>query len=329
MSPNWWNPQYIYRQPVTITNNVASTLPAGYSAGINLDTASLVSAGKMLADCSDLRIVYLNGSSWVELDRDVVNDGTSSTQVWFKLQAPIGASPSADDDYYLYYGNHAASNPPANKSNVYLWFDDFNRTDKSDITSEPAYTKTNGGTWSIESGMLKNTGEDGDPNKLVVNALGTVNYGVEMFTRLNVTTWLGEGDEGRMGLSCCMDTPEGEGYCGLFHNDLNTVALLNDLRSWGSDTVFSWTTNTWYCLRFRVADPSTQQGELKMWMAGTPEPAIWTLSGNFGDGDARGYGEVGVAGSRRSDITYFDNFQIRYAVDLEPTVYLGSQETPH
>jgi flagellin-like protein len=328
-SPNWWNSQYGYRQLVTIINNEASTLPVGYSAEIDLDTASLVSGGEMSADCSDLRIVYLNGSSWVELDRDIINNDTSLTQVWFKTQAPIGASPSADTNYYLYYGNHAGSNPPANRSNVYLWFDDFNRADNPDVTSESVYAKTSGGTWSIESGMLKNTGEDGDPNKLVVYALGTVNYGVEMFARLNITTWLGEGDKGRMGLSCCMDTPEGEGYCGLLHNDLNTVAMLNDLRSWGSDTMFSWTTNTGYCMRFRVTDPSTQQGDLKIWLVGTPEPANWTLSGNFGGGDARGYGEVGVAGSRRADITYFDNFQIRYAADSEPTINLGSQETPH
>lgn len=327
-SSSWWNPQYGYRQLITITNNEASTLPAGYSVEVTLDTASLVSAGKMLSDCSDLRIAYLHGSSWVELDRDVINGGTSATQVWFKTQAAIGASPSADSNYYVYYGNPSASNPPANKSNVYLWFDDFNRPDETDITSEAAYSKTNGGSWSIEGGMLKNTGASGDPNKLVVNVLGTVNCGVEMSIKLKVTTWLGDGDEGRMGLTCDMDTSNGEGYCGLFHNNLNTVALLNDLRSWGSSTTFSWSTNIWYEMRFRVTDCSTKQGQLKTWLAGTSEPSSWAINGDFGSGNARGYGKVGVAGSRRGDVTYFDDFQVRYAVNLEPTVSLGAPETP-
>ncbi len=326
-SSNWWNPQYGYRQLITITNNEALTLPAGYSVEVTLDTASLVSAGKMLSDCSDLRIAYLHDSSWVELDRDVINGGTSATQVWFKTQAAIGASPSADTDYYVYYGNPSASNPPANKNNVYLWFDDFNRPDEIDITSEAAYTQTNGGVWSIEGGMLKNTGAGGDPNKLVVNVLGTVNCGVEMSIKLNVTNWLGDGDEGRMGLTCDMDTPNGEGYCGLFHNDLNRVALLNDLRSWGSGTTFSWSTNTWYEMRFRVTNCSTKQGQLKTWLAGTSEPSSWTINGDFGGGGARSYGEVGVAGSRRGDVTYFDSFQVRYAVNLEPTVSLSAPET--
>jgi hypothetical protein len=326
-SSSWWNPQYGYRQLITITNNEALTLPTGYSVKVTLDTASLVSAGKMLSDCSDLRIAYLHDSSWVELDRDVINGGTSATQAWFKTQAAIGASPSADTDYYVYYGNPSASNPLANKSNVYLWFDDFNRPDEIDITSEAAYSQTNGGAWSIEGGMLKNTGADGDPNKLVVNVLGTVNCGVEMSVKLKVTNWLGDGDEGRMGLTCDMDTSNGEGYCGLFHNDLNRVALLNDLRSWGSGTAFSWSTNTWYEMRFRVTNCSTTQGQLKTWLAGTSEPSSWTINGDFGDGGARGYGSIGVAGSRRGDITYFDNFQVRYAVNLEPTVSLSAPET--
>jgi flagellin-like protein len=324
---SWWNSQYGYRQLITVTNNEALMLPAGYSVEVTLDTASLVSAGKMLSDCSDLRIAYLQGSSWVELDRDVIDGGTSATQVWFKTQAAIGASPSADSDYYVYYGNPSASNPPANKNNVYLWFDDFNRPDETDITSEDAYSKTNGGSWSIEGDMLKNTGAAGDPNKLIVNALGTVNCGVEMSIKLKVTNWLGNGDEGRMGLTCDMDTPNGEGYCGLFHNDLNTIALLNDLRSWGSSTTFSWSTNTWYEMRFKVTDCSAKQGQLKTWLTGTSEPSSWALNGSFGGGSARGYGSVGVAGSRRGDVTYFDDFQVRYAVNLEPSVSLGAPET--
>jgi len=122
---NWWNSNYSYRRQIAIVNNVASTLDVGYSVCVTMDTASLVSAGKMLSSGNDLRVVYRSTSGWIELDRHLTNMNTTSTQVWFRTQAVIGASPATDDNYYMYYGNPSATSSPANKSNVYVWFDDF------------------------------------------------------------------------------------------------------------------------------------------------------------------------------------------------------------
>lgn len=134
-TPSWWDTGYSYREPILVINNVASPLSSGYSVRLNINTSSLVSAGKISASGNDLRIVRWNGSSWSEIDRDVIGMNTSSTQVWFKTQAEIGPSPAVDYSYYVYYGNSSATNPPANRSNVYLWFDDFstNTTNKYDI----------------------------------------------------------------------------------------------------------------------------------------------------------------------------------------------------
>jgi hypothetical protein len=321
---SWWNASYMYRRLITITNNAASSLISGYSVSITLDTASLVSANKMLSNGNDLRIVHWNGSSWVEIDRDIISGtmNTGATQVWFETQATIGPSPSATNDYYLYYGNPSAGSPPANKSNVYLWYDDFNRPNNN--TAGPAYTQINGGTWSIQNDMLENVGAAGDPNKLVVNSLGSLSSDVDMVVEMDVVQFAG-GDTGRMGLSSNMDS-SGGGYCALFHNDQNSLDLLNDLRSWGTHTVFSWTTNTWYYMEFRVINPSLNNGEVKVWQVGSSEPSSWTVNGNFGGGSPRGYGMVGLAGSRQGDITYFDDFEIRYIVNPEPSTSLGQEE---
>jgi len=322
---NWWNTDYAYRRTVTITNNDASALIANYSVSVTLDTASLISSGKLMPSGNDLRVVYQQGSGWIELDREVDGIGTSSTQVWFETQAPIPVNGS-DSNYYLYYGNPTAGTPPANESNVYLWFDDFNRPNEASITTEAAYqVTTGGGTWSIENGMLENVGASGDPNKLIITALGNVAYPVDMLVKIDVVSFAG-GDASRMGLSCCMDTSAG-GYCGLFHNDQNSLDLLNDLRSWGSHTAYSWSLNTWYYMRFRVTDPSTGLGELKVWPVGTAEPDTWTLNGTFGGGSPRGYGEVGFAGSKTSDVTYFSDITIRYIANSEPSTSLGSEES--
>jgi len=325
---NWWNTNYTYRRQTTIANNAPSILDLGYSVYVTVNTASLVSAGKMLSDGNDLRVIYWAGSSWIELDREVIDMNGNFTQVWFKTHATIEVNGS-DSNYYIYYGYASAGSPPANKSNVYLWYDDFDRADKPDITTEASYSiKTGGGTWSIESNKLKNVGASGDPNKLIITALGNVNSNVDILVKINVTSF-GGGDLSRMGLSCCMDTSpsRGSGYCGLLHEDGNSLDFLNDLRSWGTRETYSWSLNTWYCMRFRVIDPTSRLGKVKVWQVGTTEPSTWTVDGSFGSGTARNYGEIGFAGSRTTDTTYFDEILIRYITELEPSAFLGTEES--
>jgi hypothetical protein len=322
----WWNSNYDFRAGITVANNLPDILSSGYSVQLTVDTAALVSSGKMLPNGDDLRIVYYDGDSYTELDRDIYYMNTGSTRIWFKTQDAIPAS-SIDGGYTLYYGCQTAENAPANKSNVYLWFDDFDRPAKPDITTEPAYNKkTGGGTWSIENNQLKNVGASGDPNKLVITSLGTANSAVEMLVKINVESFT-EGDTSRMGLSCCMDdSPPGGGYCALFHDDENSLDLLNDLRSWGTTGTYSWSLDTWYYMRFRVVDPNSRLGQVKVWSVGAVEPSSWTVDGNFGGGTARDYGEIGFAGSRTADTTYFDEILIRYVVSSEPSTVLGPEE---
>ncbi len=325
---NWWNTDYAYRRIVTVVNSGATALNVNYSVSLTLDTASMVLSGKLMSNGNDFRVLYKSGGSWAELNREVDSVNTSSTQVWFETQAQIPAN-SSDNNYYVYYGNPSAVNPPANKNNVYLWFDDFNRADKPDITTETSYqVKTGGGTWSIENGTLKNVGASGDPNKLIIAALGNATAAVDMLTKIDVTSFAG-GDTSRMGLSCCMDTSpsRGSGYCGLFHNDNNSVGLLNDLRSWGSDAAYGWSLNTWYYMRFRVTDPASGLGLVKVWPVGAAEPNTWTLNASFGGGSARSFGEIGFAGSRASDTTYFDDIIVRYIANPEPSTSPAAEES--
>jgi hypothetical protein len=324
---NWWNKSYLYKRQIILVNNLASPLETGYSVSVTIDTASLCLSSKMLTNGDDLRITYWSGSTWIELDREIIDINNVSTKIWFKTQTTISPN-GTDNSYYVYYGNPSAGNPPVNKSNVYLWFDSFNRTDNIDIATESSYgTKTGGGTWSIENATLKNVGAAGDPNKLIITAIGNVDYPVDMLTKIKVMTFAG-GDLSRIGLSCCMDTSpsRGSGYCGLFHDDRNSIALLNDLRSWGTHGTYSWSLNVWYNMRFRVINPANGQGQIKVWPVETAEPSAWTVDGTFGGGSARSYGEIGFAGSRTNDITYFDDILVRYIASAEPSTFFGSEE---
>ncbi|MEE9115587.1 MAG: DUF2341 domain-containing protein, partial [Thermoplasmata archaeon] len=120
----WWDSNYDYRSQVTITAGSAA-VPADYSISLDIDHASMISAGKSRIDGGDVRLVHWNGTAWLEIDRALDTDSawnSNSTKIWFKTQQGITTS---DDDYYLHYGNPAASSPSANKSRVFTFFDDF------------------------------------------------------------------------------------------------------------------------------------------------------------------------------------------------------------
>jgi hypothetical protein len=121
-------PGWGYRYGLTINNTNTSALPAGYTVKVTLDTASLINAGKLRADGNDLRLVWVNGSTLVELDRAIETPlNTTTTEIWFKTQASIAAG-SNDGSYYLYYGNPSAGVAPSSRANVYVAYDDFNGT---------------------------------------------------------------------------------------------------------------------------------------------------------------------------------------------------------
>src|SRR5713226_2577364 len=135
--------------PITVT--VGANAPFngynGYSAQITgFNTAALVTAGKMRADCNDLSIARFAANTWTQLDRQVINCNTVNTTIWFKLQADIAALGS-DASYSMFYGNANAPAPPANLNNVYLAYDNF---DSDTLNQPPAgWTVQGGGPWNV------------------------------------------------------------------------------------------------------------------------------------------------------------------------------------
>jgi hypothetical protein len=123
--PRVWNSAYGWRRPLAVTATTAA--PTGYTTSVTIDHAAMVTASMALASGDDIRIARWTGSAWSELDR-VLDDGSSwnssATKLWFKTAAAIAAS-TADQSYYLFYGNPAATSPPATKANVYLLSDGF------------------------------------------------------------------------------------------------------------------------------------------------------------------------------------------------------------
>ncbi len=112
--------QWKYKLPITITEQSGQDL-TDYQVQITLDTASLISSGKMRSDCGDIRFYDENNNElpyWIE-------DGTcnsANTKIWVKVPY-IPASSSTT--IYLYYGNPDATSH-SNITSTFIFGDDFN-----------------------------------------------------------------------------------------------------------------------------------------------------------------------------------------------------------
>jgi hypothetical protein len=118
-SAEWWNTSWNYRRSVTVVNPNSFDL-IEYPTNITLDTQSLVSAGKMKPDGSDLRLLHNN----VEIPFAIVDPNTANTKIVFKSSVPANGD---DPNYMLYYGNPSASDVSVSYEKIfYEVIDEFN-----------------------------------------------------------------------------------------------------------------------------------------------------------------------------------------------------------
>jgi len=148
------NGNYSFRKQITVKNNVSTVLPKGYSVMFNFDHAACYSGGT--GKCKDItgkdvRIFYYNGDEYIPIHR--VNEpgcqgdiagctgegggytpwNNANTEIWFPTYAQVPGN-GTDGNYWMYYGNPSAGNPPDNPDNVYIWHDDFSSNSLSRYT---------------------------------------------------------------------------------------------------------------------------------------------------------------------------------------------------
>ena len=167
-SASWWDANYGYRQQITVTAPASSIVPVGYPIKITIDTAALETATQVRSDRKDWRVLYFNGSSWVDLTRDYV----STTATFFGLQTAIAAGGS-DSNYYVYYGYAAESTtkqasteaeyngiygmfgttPDSNSKMIFHFREGSGTTMNDDSTNSNVMTSFGTPTWATD-GML-------------------------------------------------------------------------------------------------------------------------------------------------------------------------------
>jgi len=154
----WAYPNWQYRRQITIQENSGNTL-TDYQVKLVIDTATLISEGKMNSDCSDMRFADIFGNPipyWIESGQN-----TSNTIVWIKVPN-IPASGTAR--VYMYYGNPSASSE-SNGDATFEFFDDF-----EDGTIDTNKWTVDGTTATEANGVLNIDGRE------------TVVYSNELFT---------------------------------------------------------------------------------------------------------------------------------------------------
>ena len=126
-----------YVQPINVTNlNSSVAIPVGGAVSAYLNTQALVTAGKTLADGSDLHVFYRNASGNFEIDwvagdfpaTQTSYDGyyptgtyslnTTRSLIWFPAQSSIAAS-SLDYNYSVMYGCISQPTAPHNSTNIF------------------------------------------------------------------------------------------------------------------------------------------------------------------------------------------------------------------
>ena len=210
----WFDDNWTYRKQINITN--VTTDLTNVQIPITLDTAALISAGKMQTNCADLRITDLNGNLlpyWVH------KCNTASTVVYAWADNIISGSSS----FFVYYGNSTASSKEiktgtSNYPGVSCktikdhsdsigdgtYYIDPNAGTKTDTFQASCDMTTDGGGWTIntaetgtgQQGLTSDTETAGDPlssqayNINKQKKVDLSNVSTESIIKRNGGTWL-------------------------------------------------------------------------------------------------------------------------------------------
>ena len=123
----WWSSNWFFRQPLNLSNGGGAVWQNLSTTSITLDTATLVSNGKMRSDCADLEVMFTNDAeaTWTQKQRNVEDCNTGSTTVIFNLEDELSVGSESVDEYYIYYGNPADATQEDDdlEDNIYIWKD--------------------------------------------------------------------------------------------------------------------------------------------------------------------------------------------------------------
>jgi len=141
----WWNCNWKQRKAIDIKEVSGKNL-TDYQTRITINTASLISQGKLNANCSDIRFIDNNTELpyWIEQGCN-----SSSTIIWIK----VNLTANNKKIIYMYYGNPNAGSK-SNGTKTFELFEDFPDGNLNNTLWDHAFLNSNcpsGDVWSEQS----------------------------------------------------------------------------------------------------------------------------------------------------------------------------------
>ena len=291
----WWNGSWNYRLPISITENNNSDL-SDYQLNISIDTANMISNGKMRSDCGDIRFADKDGL----LIPHTLDSGcnTSSTIIWVKINVDANES----KNIYLYYGNSTATH----SNNASLVFDYYDSSDQ--ISS----WTTNGNAGQTFTQGLPS------PSYYAASTNGYYMYKNIGLTNNKIVDFNVRSDG--LGNFYFLVNSAGSGQHFRAETRAGNSAGVGSATSWTSWSIPSQScaniaTNTWYNFSL-VIGSTTSQAYINGVTCGGP----YTFANNGGYIGLIGDGLGG------SFTTWWDNIRVRKYIQIIPSFNVSSSE---
>jgi len=255
---DWFNDDWEYRIKITSDNTKVSASIKGLAFDLSIITSDDF-WNNVKSDGSDIRITKGDGTTLVA--RDVISIDTTAKTGVIRFDTS-NISTSADEDYYIYFGNSEATEPDASDTygqynayssflDHYLPYTEQSGTSVSDRTgNERIGTLGAQAGWSTDGIFGFSTEYDGSGNNNRVT-LSSLNIDTE--NKYTVLTWVkfrglsgSAGDDWRNSRIFMVNSPERE--IDFSENESSGFRLLNSHQNGNLDFSASetLTTNTFY-----------------------------------------------------------------------------------
>ena len=296
-----------YRVPITV-NNSNSTALTDFQVKITVDTASLIAAGKMNADCSDMRFADSSDNPlpyWIESGCN-----TASTVVWVKVPSiPANGSTTI----YMYYGNPAAASE-SNGFAVFDFFDDFDKDTTSQytcygtctwnsagyVTVQATYEYSAGAYWGI---MKRDIGRNAD----IVLRASVRPHGLSTVQNSDVLVLIRESDSSGSAPQYGHGAALRNGYAG-------EVWLVDQWVAWVESAQYQWSDNAWAVLEVRGGATTKAQA-----CGGDSCTSVHTVS-------QRTCNDIAVTIRGQNTAVDVDWIAVRKYAPSDPTATFGAEE---
>ena len=164
----WWDPAWMRRRRLTVTNPAQQPLPAGFAVGWFVDLTP------WSTDFDDVRIArWTAADGWQERPRFVDDNAgapTNNEWLWFGLVDPL-AEGASTTDFWVYYDNPAPGVPPDDGNDVFpVFYDGFSTTSLSTarwVAEDLALVEVAGGELVLAPGATVRTQDAWGPGHAV------------------------------------------------------------------------------------------------------------------------------------------------------------------